>query len=111
MWVFHRHLPLRRGRSRNGTSVGALLSFNNRWGDLMSSVPARIVLICLFILFAATHFLIPGAPKANPTAFRFQELMVPMRDGARLQTVILRPAKANALWSARQGFHPPRRIL
>ena len=34
----------------------------------------------------------PAQPAANaPSPFPFEEVMVPMRDGARLQTVILRP--------------------
>ena len=33
----------------------------------------------------------PPPPTAAASAFTFQEVMVPMRDGARLQTVILRP--------------------
>ena len=33
-----------------------------------------------------------SAPQAQPTAaFTFEEVMIPMRDGARLQTVIMRP--------------------
>ena len=31
------------------------------------------------------------APAATQSAFTFQEVMVPMRDGARMQTVIMRP--------------------
>ncbi|MGK6353611.1 CocE/NonD family hydrolase [Sphingomonas sp. DT-207] len=34
----------------------------------------------------------PAAAPAQQPAFTYQEVMVPMRDGARLQTVILRPA-------------------
>lgn len=34
---------------------------------------------------------VPAATPAAPAAFTFQEVMVPMRDGARLQTVIMRP--------------------
>ena len=32
------------------------------------------------------------AVTATPAAYSFQEVMVPMRDGARLQTVVMRPA-------------------
>ncbi|HEY1878515.1 MAG TPA: CocE/NonD family hydrolase [Caulobacteraceae bacterium] len=36
------------------------------------------------------------APQASPApAFTYQEVMIPMRDGARLQTVILTPAGAH----------------
>jgi uncharacterized protein len=36
------------------------------------------------------------APQEAPAMFTFQEVMVPMRDGVRLQTVILTPTNASA---------------
>ena len=37
----------------------------------------------------------PGQQPATPPAFTFQEVMIPMRDGVRLQTVILTPSSAS----------------
>jgi len=49
------------------------------------------LLICVFFLFGVAQKLTRGAATAPKPAFSFQQLMVPMRDGIRLQTVILRP--------------------
>ena len=49
---------------------------------------------CAFvlILLASLKFLGQAPPPAATPLFTFQEVMIPMRDGVRLQTVILAPA-------------------
>jgi uncharacterized protein len=51
-------------------------------------------------LYCAVALLLPGSAQAQqppaPPAFTFQEVMIPMRDGVRLQTVILTPSSAAA---------------
>lgn len=52
-----------------------------------------------------------AAPAAEQSPFTFEEAMVPMRDGARMQTVILRPRDAKGalpilLWRTPYGVPP-----
>jgi uncharacterized protein len=49
------------------------------------------LLICVFFWVGVAQTPNHGAPAAPKPAFSFQQVMVPMRDGIRLQTVILRP--------------------
>jgi len=47
--------------------------------------------ICVFLLFAAAQRPTGGGVAAPNGVLRFERAMVPMRDGIRLETVILRP--------------------
>ena len=49
------------------------------------------------IVFVALLFAVPAASQRQPTTqpiFSYQEVMIPVRDGVRLQTVILAPTNA-----------------
>ena len=55
-------------------------------------VPASILLFAMLLLAVGVH---AQEPTAKP-AFTFQEVMIPMRDGVHLQTVILAPGDQKA---------------
>ncbi len=55
-----------------------------------SSISMRLCTF-LFVLLAPLQFLGQQTPPAAKPLFTFQEVMIPMRDGVRLQTVILAP--------------------
>jgi uncharacterized protein len=57
-------------------------------------IAAVLAFVCLAgVLFAYSQ---QTQPAATQTLFQFQEVMVPVRDGVHLQTVILTPSNANA---------------
>jgi len=60
-----------------------------KWSTRMRLV-ALLVLLCVAgVLFASSQ---QTQPPTTQSPFQFQEVMVPVRDGVRLQTVVLTPA-------------------
>jgi putative CocE/NonD family hydrolase len=61
-------------------------------------IPASVSRVLLFTLITIASELLAQAPpvqsKYKPDTFTFQEVMIPMRDGVRLQTVIRAPRNA-----------------
>ncbi|WP_374942348.1 CocE/NonD family hydrolase [Sphingomonas sp.] len=57
-------------------------------------MPFKSIFVALALLAPAVHAQTPPS-TATQSPFTFEETMLPMRDGTRLQTVILRPRDAN----------------
>jgi uncharacterized protein len=61
-------------------------------GSIRMRIAAPLLIVCLAgVLFASTQ----QAPPAAQPLFQYQQVMVPVRDGVHLQTVILTPVNAN----------------
>src|SRR6516162_5300592 len=71
-----------------------LTSRASSYGFFKGSMPMRTV--ALVVLVCVAGFLFASSEQTQPAAtqspFRFQEVMVRMRDGVNLQTVVLTPA-------------------
>lgn len=62
---------------------------------MMRKVTAFVLLYACVAMLLLAHGLNAQQPAAKP-AFTFQEVMIPMRDGVHLQTVILAPSDQKA---------------
>jgi putative CocE/NonD family hydrolase len=70
---------------------GRCYHFNGPKSTFMRKPLIGASLICVCILLAVAATARRSAAPASDSPFRFREVMVPMRDGVRLQTVILTP--------------------
>ena len=67
-----------------------LFNFRSLYGDILVRLPLRYCPIFLFLAISVSAQQTPNPTPSKPL-FKLQEVMIPVRDGVHLQTVILTP--------------------